>query len=110
MVVKGRYVKVKADMETKVTIMADLPPPPKWFLPRELAQRWRINLRRIKRLRQQGKLPVDKFSERDFRFPVDKILELEKDGKFLQSIGPEPAGKPDSKTPGRRKLSKKKPE
>jgi hypothetical protein len=84
-------------MENDAIVMADLPPPPKHFLPKELANRWRVNIRRIKKLRQEKRLPAVQFGPRDFRFPVEEILKLEERGEFFQHIdspSPQPAVKP----------------
>jgi hypothetical protein len=91
-------------MQNDAVVMADLPPPPRHFLAKELAHRWRINLRRIKKLRQEKRLPSVQFGPRDFRFPVDEILKLEERGEFFQHIDPPPV-KPAVKA--RRNTSKK---
>ena len=85
--IDGKFEELKKDLLTlpndsppsETAPMNDVPAAPKHFFPKELAQRWKLDPRRIKRLRQQGRLPYVQFGPRDFRFPVDKILEMERD-------------------------------
>jgi len=87
-------------MNSEIAIMSDIPdipPPPRWFTQKELAARWQKPISTIKRWRQQGKIPVDQFGERDFRYPVKEILEIEKSGEIFRRIVADPARKSKNK-------------
>jgi hypothetical protein len=97
-------------MESETTLMAEeentsIPPAPVFLTTEELAKRWRRSPRTIKRARAIGRLPATAFGPRDFRFDLKVILEIERNGSYIEHLTLPPE---NSEKPARKKAPKKK--
>lgn len=54
----------------------------------QLASRWNVSPKTIRRLRQSGKLPALQVTRSLYRFKLDDILEIEKQGTMFPTVTP----------------------
>ena len=64
--------------------------PEEYLTQEELAKRWKVSVKTIRRKRQTGQLPAFQISRHMFRFKFKDILLLERNGQMSPAIAPRP--------------------
>ena len=64
--------------------------PEEYLSQEDLAKRWKVSLKTIRRKRQSGELPAFRVTRNLFRFKLKDILQIEKNGQMFPAIAPRP--------------------